>query len=490
VTAESATTPRTPQRTYWELRAFNRVWHFFTSVKLALFLIFAITAAVFAGTMLDQAPPSIISDPAAYSQWLTRAEGKYGEIPTRIFDFLGLFNVFHTLWFRALLGLLVINIVVCTLNRWKGIYRTAFPPRIRMTDAFFQHARYNASYLVSGTAEEAAATVRHGLKRARYRVSMESDPESVALYADRNRFSRFGTFVSHLSLVLLLAGTVVGGIWGVSDPEFIVPEGITRDVGLGSGLSVRLEHFTDEYYVEGPPKDFRSDLVILRDGEEVKRGTARVNSPLTYGGMKFHQSFFGQTAVMKVAGDDGTMLYDGPVPLAWTTREGSRPVGSFSLASENLDIWVIGPRSGENDPLVPAGEMRVEVYETTSGALRTATNLSQGAERDISGLTFTFVREGRFTGLSVVKDPGVNIIWIASALMIIGLVMLFYMPHRRLWASCKATENGATEVRIAMTGQRDSQVTAEFEKVRQRVGTELKDRRVDTDDKQGGTDDV
>jgi cytochrome c biogenesis protein len=355
-----------------------------------------------------------------------------------------------------------------------------------MTDAFFQHARFNAQYVMDGPSDAAAATVRKGLKRARYRVSAEAEAGSVALYADRNRFSRFGTFISHLSLVLLLAGTVVGGIWGRSDSEFIVPEGMTRDVGLGTDLSVRLEHFTDEYYVEGPPKDFRSDLVIFKNGEEVKRGTTRVNSPLSYGGMKFHQSFFGQTALMTVTTKDGASLYDGPVPLAWQTREGNRPVGSFTLGSENLEVWVIGPRSGENDPLVPAGEMRIEVYESSSGALRTATNLSQGAEKDVAGLDFTFVREGRFTGLSLVKDPGVNIIWVASALMILGLVMLFYMPHRRLWASCKETPDGKTEVRLAMTGQRDSQIATEFERVRQHVGREVRGRHADEHARQGG----
>jgi cytochrome c biogenesis protein ResB len=151
-------------------------------------------------------------------------------------------------------------------------------------------------------------------------------------------------------------------------------------------------------------------------------------------------------------------------------------------------VWVIGPRSGENDPLVPAGEMRIEVYERSSGALRTATNLSQGTVKDVSGLAFTFVREGRFTGLSVVRDPGVNIIWVASALMIIGLVMLFYMPHRRLWTSCNEMADGRTEVRLAMTGQRDSQTAAEFDRVRQHVGKELRVRHADAGPEQGGQD--
>ncbi|MEE8384638.1 MAG: cytochrome c biogenesis protein ResB, partial [Dehalococcoidia bacterium] len=175
------------QRTYWETQALNRMWHFFTSVRLALVLILLIAAAVLVGTLLDQAPPSVISDPALYAQWLGRAEGRYGVFPTKVLDFFDLFNVFHTLWFRLLIGLLTVNIIVCSLNRWKGIWRTAFPSRIRMTDAFFQHARFNARYVMDEPAEAASATVKKGLKRARYRVSTEAEAGAMALYADRNR---------------------------------------------------------------------------------------------------------------------------------------------------------------------------------------------------------------------------------------------------------------------------------------------------------------
>jgi cytochrome c biogenesis protein len=352
---------QTPRRSYWEVQIFGRVWHFFTSVRLALVLIFLITLAVFIGTMLDQVPPSVRSDATAYDQWLTRAEGRYGVIMTQVFAFFEMFNVFHTLWFRILLGLLTVNIIICTLNRWKWNMADRFP-NSDSHDRFLLPARTFQRPLPARPARRQRC--RHRQERPAARPVPDLNRSRAGIrrpYADRNRFSRFGTFISHLSLVLILAGTVVGGIWGVSDSEFIVPEGITRDVGLGTDLSVRLEHFTDEYYPEGPPKDFRSDIVILKNGEEVKTGTTRVNSPISYGGLKFHQSFFGQTAVMNVASKEGASLYDGPVPLAWTTREGARPVGSFTLASESLEVWVIGPRSGENDPLVPAGEMRIEV---------------------------------------------------------------------------------------------------------------------------------
>lgn len=339
-------------------------------------------------------------------------------------------------------------------------------------------------------AAAAAERVKRALARSRYRVETQVSDDSVAIYADRNRLGRFGTFFSHLSIVLILAGAVMGRLWGVSDPEFIVAEGTTRELGLGSNIAVRLEHFVDEYYLEGPPKDFRSEVVIYDNGVEVKRGTVRVNSPLSYKGFRFHQSFYGQAIVMEVAGEDGTVLFNEGVPLPWRTREGGRPFGSFNVPEGNLVVYVFGPISGMNDPLIPAGETRVEIYRHDTGTLVAMDNLSQGTAKELAGLDFTFQRERRFTGLKVVKDPGLNLIWAASGFMILGLAMLFYFPHRRLWALCKQRRDGTAEVRLGTTAQRDLSLAQEFNRLRERVRLALGIAEQDREAAEGGETDV
>lgn len=459
-------------RAAWSLRDIDpvsRIWRLFCSVRLALILILIIAAAVMAGTLLMQAPPSVVADSDSYSRWLEQARTKYG-VWTDALSFFQLFNVFHSLWFRILVALLTANIIICTLNRWKGVWTTVFHTRVRMGDAFFQHARFNAVYAAAMPLDTAAERVQRAFAHARYRVRTDAaDASSVALYAEKNRFSRFGTFASHLSIVMILAGAVIGSMWGFHDGEFIVPEGQTRDVGRGTGISVGLEHFADEYYLEGGPKDFRSDLIIYDHGVEVKRGTVHVNSPLSYKGVRFHQAFFGQTAVMEVKDETGNAIYNESVPLAWQTIDGARPIGEFFLPEKGLKVYVIGPASGVDDPMIRAGEMRVEVYKQGSSTLAASETVSQGTPKDMAGLTFTFVRESRFTGLKVVKDPGVNLIWIAGVLMLIGLVMLFYFPHRRVWAICKKNVDGTSDVRMATTAQRDLSQEKDFENLRERL---------------------
>jgi cytochrome c biogenesis protein len=469
----------------WEREVLGRVWRFFTSIRLALILILMIAAAVMAGTLIDQAPASVIANPVAYDSWLAAAHSKYG-VWANVFEFTQLFNVFHSLWFRILVALLTANIIVCSVNRWKGIWTTVFHTRTRMGDAFFQHARFNAAMTAQMPVGTAAERVHKALSRARYRVTSQADDSSVAIFGDRYRLSRFGTFLSHLSIVMILAGTVIGGIWGFSDDQFIVSEGAIRAVGHGTGLSVGLDHFTDEYYLEGPPKDYSSELIIYDNGVEVERGTVRVNSPLGYKGISFHQAFFGQTAVMEVKDETGTSIFSAGVPLAWQSLDGGRPIGSFTLPAKNETVYVTGPASGETDPMIPAGEMQVEVYQS-GGTLVSSGNVTQGVPKDLAGLNFTFVRESRFTGLKVVKDPGVNLIWIAAALMVIGLAMLFYFPPKRIWAICRQRPDGTAEVRLATTAERDLSQTKEFENMRERVKLAL-GISGEGDDRKGGKD--
>ena len=48
------------------------------------------------------------------------------------------------------------------------------------------------------------------------------------------------------------------------------------------------------------PKDYVTDLVLSVDGREVARQDVRVNDPLRYDGVMFHQAHFGIAAVMEI----------------------------------------------------------------------------------------------------------------------------------------------------------------------------------------------
>ncbi|MDQ6962155.1 MAG: cytochrome c biogenesis protein ResB [Mariprofundaceae bacterium] len=54
-----------------------------------------------------------------------------------------------------------------------------------------------------------------------------------------------------------------------------------------------------------------------------------------------------------------------------------------------------------------------------------------------------------YTGLQLTRDPGMNIVWIGSAILCFGLCIMFYMPHRKIWCVLQPQGDG---VRLSVAG--------------------------------------
>jgi len=59
------------------------------------------------------------------------------------------------------------------------------------------------------------------------------------------------------------------------------------------------------------------------------------------------------------------------------------------------------------------------------------------------------------SGLSVAKLPGKNVFYLGSIMVIIGVFLLFYMSHQRLWAVIYQDENGRNKLLFAGSGNRN-----------------------------------
>lgn len=440
----------------------ERLWRIFTSMRTALLLILALAALALVGAILVQAPAGFSSDPQGYAAWLDGLRPKYGGwVP--ILDRLGLFAVFQSIWFKGILVGLTTSILACSVNRFRGLWKTAVRPRTRMAGTFFDHAPQRAALDAVATIDAAAGTATAVLAAHRFRIVTERDGDAVHLYADRNRWAPFGTLIAHLSLVLLLIGALVGSLFGYRDGEFAAAVGTRVEVGGGTGLTLLARSFSDSYYANGAPSDYASDLVLYRGDVEVASQTIRVNEPLTYDGVTFYQSFFGPAAVMHVTDSAGTAVYDAGVPLLWSSDDGTRRIGQFSLPDAGLTVFVVGAASGLVDPDIKAGQMQLEIYRRGSQQPTAVEIVSQGKPTTIGGLQFTFQREQQFTGLIVARDPGVTFVWLGAFALVGGLFLVFLFPNRRIWAAIRRRPDGGSDVRLAATARHDATFGPEFE---------------------------
>ncbi|MDD4859510.1 MAG: cytochrome c biogenesis protein ResB [Dehalococcoidales bacterium] len=428
-----------------------RLWRFFSSVRLALVLIMVISALSLIGALVVQVPPEIAADRSQYASWLTEVvQPRWGSF-TDLLSLLGFFNVFHSFWFLAAGALLVINILVCSLNRWQNISMVLKGSPVKQADGFYTAGGYQAEHSSrKETPATAAARYAAELRKQHYRVRSESITDSVYLAADKNRHFALGTYLGHLSLILLILGFVIGGFAGFRNNSFIVTEGATREVGYGTGLSLQLNSFTDEYWPDGSPKDYRSEVVLFQNGQEVKKGVVRVNYPLSYAGIRFYQSFYGPAVKMLVKSVSGSVLYDSSAELAdvWTSMGYRRPVGTLNL-NDTYIINLFSTAINGNDPMIGEGELAVQIFQSGKDGKQLAFDkIELGVPKKLADFEFTYVSDGQFSGFQVSRDPGNALIWIASALFMIGVGMVLYFPRRQLWALVTPVSGGGSRIRV------------------------------------------
>jgi cytochrome c biogenesis protein len=437
----------------------DRIWKFFISKKTALALILAMGLLSLAGTLLQQAPEGLSRDPQAYQQWLDSVRGRYAGWTTPL-NMLGLFQVFSSIWFKAVTLLLATSILACSVNRTPRLWRAAFRPRTAVPDSFFDRAPLKETIESPTEPDEAITAVRRVLHGNRFHVVADPD-DPHRLYADRFRFGPFGAVIAHLSFIVILLGVLLTASTGFKETNFAAPVGAKVSVGHGTGLTVEAKSFTDEYYTDGAPKDYASVLALYEDGTKVKEQTIRVNQPMRYGGVAFYQSSFGTAIALQVKDADGSMLYDSGVPLLFSSDDGRYAIGQFELAEPKLTVYVVEPSSGRVDESIAAGQVQLEIYRSGGNGPSGIQVISQGKPTTIDGLSYTFVRERQFTGLIVRRDPGATFVWLGAGLMVLGLFMVFFFPHRRMWVRVRGTAQGS-RILCGSPMRRDSAFESQF----------------------------
>jgi cytochrome c biogenesis protein len=439
------------------------LWRFLSSMRFAMVLMLAIAVYGVAGTLLIQMPGNVAGNPTLEAQWVDSIRPRFGAF-TDPLNALGLFNVFNSIVFRVLAAALTISLIACSIQRIPGMLQTARRPRLDVGAAFFEHAPQHEAIVSRRSAAESRALVEEVLHRRRYRT-LAQDDGTVHLYADRFRWAPFAGLIAHLSIVLIIAGAIVGGMYGFRDPEFMVAEGQTREVAAQPGLAITVVDFTDRWDpTTGVPIDYVSSIIVLQDGVEVDRHEVRVNEPYRRDGLTFYQAFYGKTAAVTVTDAEGTVLVDAvPVPLAYQEDAG-RQFGVLPIPGSPYTAEITAT-AGSSDPLVRPGQVQFGIYTSGATSFADAQVIDQGTPTAVGDLTVTFEREGEFTGLNVARDPGVPFVWIGSALLFVGFMIRFLVPHKRIWARVTARPNGGAVVGLATLTHKDVTAGTDFEQL-------------------------
>lgn len=431
----------------------HRVYAFFYNKRTGLGIILAMAFLTLLGVLLQQAPEPVRGDPDTYSRWLDSVRPRYGGW-TNVLSTLGLFTVFSSIWFTIVSVMLAISIVCCTTHRIPQLWQRATKPLVHAGEGFFSHATIGHDLRVDADPDTVFEEAAQQLRARRFRIVRDEKDPDGSFYADKFRWAPFGTAVAHASFVIILLGVLVTSQFGFRIANFPVAVGSSAEVGHETGMSVRVNSFADTYYPDGRPSDYVADITLFKDGAEVAQKDIRVNEPLRYEGVAFYQASFGVAASMRIADSTGRVLYEGGVPLQYTTDSGANTFGKIELPEENLEIFVVGAASGRADSPIGAGQMQIDVYPADQELAVDSQLVDQGVPTRVADLDVTFERERQYTGMMVARDRGAVIIWIGSALLCLGTFITMGLKHRRIWVRVTPAENGS-RLRLASADRHD-----------------------------------
>jgi cytochrome c biogenesis protein len=412
------------------------VYDLFRSLKLTISLLILLAILSIIGTVIIQN--------ATRTEYIQR----YGIGLYEVLNFFNLFDMYHSWWFSAILLLLVINLITCSVHRLPGILSQISRGSGALEDKALKTLPYVEKIQISNPIK-GEENIQSSLKKWFKDWGRIETEKAVTLFSEKGRYSRLGVPITHLSILIILIGGIIGSLYGFKGHVNIL-EGDTIDqiflrtkdgeIPKPIDFSVRCDDFKITYYnlpgrKEKYVKEYTSIISILENGKEVLKKTVQVNHPLHYKGLAFYQSNYGA-------------IHDVTLGIQW---KGKKEKTTFKvLEGDTVPV----PNTHDS---VRVLQYAPEVHNFGEGVqvvlfepnreprpfwLLKAFPKFDEQRKDEFILTFEGFTEKEYTGLSVTKDPGVWVVWIGCGLMIFGLILSFFFSHQRFWVRIPKSPEG------------------------------------------------
>jgi cytochrome c biogenesis protein len=406
------------------------VWDFFCSLKLTISLLISLALTSIIGTILPQGrlAPEYVAQISA--------------IKLQIYTKLGFFDMYHSWWFILLLYVFSLNLTCCSIKRLPHVFKFITEPALVLGESLRNAFSLKQEITFSAPLDTGLAALKEFLGKEFAAPVVTEHNDEYHLFAQKSAWCRLGVYVVHCSILVIFIGAIIGSLFGYKGFVSIVEGSSVSSIQARNGSEVplgydlRCEKFSVSYYDSGSPKEFKSILTVLENGQPVKGLTnvrVIVNEPLSYKGFTFYQSSYGQASegsehFFTVKSRSGGVaehfsIRDG---MTTTLKDGT----SFKLLETTQDIRQFMPEfSG------PAARVEVTPKGKAPQTFIVFKNYPDVNAQRGDALLFDYEGSNAkmYTGLQVAKDPGVWVVWLGCTLMVVGLFIAFFMSHKRVW---------------------------------------------------------
>ena len=262
-----------------------KFFKYIADLRFAISILLAISFFSIIGTIIEQDQSIEI-----YKSNYSTTNKLFGFLSWETIIFFGFDHVYKTWWFLVLIIFLGISLLTCTfLQQLPSI-------RVMRRCQFFRTSEPFTKLKISTIlTKQVFSKILSNIKNANYSLFQQKN----LTYCYKGLTGRIAPIIVHFSMILILIGTVVGSIGGFKAQE-IIPKTenfhIQNIFSSGqftkiSNVSGRVNDFWITYTKDKTVSQFYSDISILDiNGNELKRQTSFVNSPVIYNNIYFYQT--------------------------------------------------------------------------------------------------------------------------------------------------------------------------------------------------------
>jgi cytochrome c biogenesis protein len=306
------------------------IWRQVTSMRTALILLLLLALAAIPGSVIPQTGVDALKT----SNW----QSDHPKL-TPVYERLGLFSVYDSAWFSAIYILLMISLVGCivprTFHYWRGM--RAKPPT---APSNLSRLPDHATYVTPDDPEVVLEQARTLLKRRRYRLNDGVGDEAVS--AERGYLREVGNLIFHLSVLVVLVGFAMGGLFGYKGGVIMLvgdqygfantPDqydefkpGSLFSADRMEPFSFSIDDFDVDWLTSGPragmARGFQSHLSYQESlDSSAKTYNLRVNHPLTIGNTDVFLIGHGYAPVITIRDGEGNVVQSGPTIFLPTSQ--------------------------------------------------------------------------------------------------------------------------------------------------------------------------
>lgn len=392
---------------------------------------------------------------------------RWGEQAVRAIRFLGLHDPFHSFWYRAVLALFFIVLLLCIVTRWGRLISRSFrlrpPPSSRDFKARTPHIeifwsdltrgerasrdvldRYEKMYgkvikIDSGTMKVMFGKLGALLRRRGYRVVAGEKSEGILFAAVAGRWRFVGNFLFHLGILIITVGGVIGSFFGGTEVLY----GRAGDIlpMHGSSYSILVEDFDIIKTAMMEDKDYISTVSVLdSEGNRLQTNKIEVNHPLGFQGYNVLQSSYHvddeefrwadigftppggfRTYVVRITPGEGVPLLETSLVI-----KAKRFFPDFRMSPE-------GPYSASLEMANPALEIEVtSESDSEKGWLFLFYPQFNTPFRAPLQLRLEDIAPVYYTGLQISTNPGARILLTGIIVATVGLLFLYTFNYRSI----------------------------------------------------------